>query len=68
MSAVSYAARGLSSGTPVAHGLILPTVLGTDPKCLAQAPRGHCIGVTEVIVNVTGGTMLMGLAAEELCR
>ena len=33
---------------------------------LAQAARGHFIGATEVLVNVTGGTTLMGLAAEEL--
>ena len=33
---------------------------------LAQAARRHFIGATEVLVNVTGGTTLMGLAAEEL--
>ena len=35
-------------------------------KRLAKAARGHFIGATEVLVNVTGGTTLMGLAAEEL--
>ena len=33
---------------------------------LAPAARAHFIGATEVLVNVTGGTTLMGLAAEEL--
>ena len=33
---------------------------------LAQAARRHFIGASEVLVNVTGGTTLMGLAAEEL--
>ena len=35
-------------------------------KRLAKDARGHFIGATEVFVNVTGGTTLMGLAAEEL--
>lgn len=35
-------------------------------RLLAQAARGHFVGATEVLVNVTGGTTLMGLAAEEL--
>ena len=33
---------------------------------LARRARGHFIGAAEVLVNVTGGTTLMGLAAEEL--
>ena len=40
---------------------------GSDAiRGLTQAARSHFIGVTEVLVNVTGGTTLMGLAAEEL--
>ena len=35
-------------------------------KRLAREERGHFIGAAEVLVNVTGGTTLMGLAAEEL--
>lgn len=35
-------------------------------KTLAKKARGHFVGATEVLVNVTGGTTLMGLAAEEL--
>ena len=35
-------------------------------KRLADDARGHFIGAAEVLVNVTGGTTLMGLAAEEL--
>ena len=33
---------------------------------LASEARGHFIGAADVLVNVTGGTTLMGLAAEEL--
>ena len=33
---------------------------------LAREARGHFIGAAGVLVNVTGGTTLMGLAAEEL--
>ena len=33
---------------------------------LAKAARRHFVGATEVFVNVTGGTTLMGLAAEGL--
>jgi len=35
-------------------------------KQLAMAARKHFIGAIEVMVNATGGTTLMGLAAEEL--
>ena len=38
----------------------------SEIRRLAQAARRHFIGATEVLVNVTGGTTLMGLAAEEL--
>ena len=33
---------------------------------LAHAARTHLVGATEVVVNVTGGTTLMGLAAESV--
>ena len=33
---------------------------------LAKSARRHFIGAADVLVNVTGGTTLMGLAAEEL--
>ena len=40
---------------------------GSDAiRRLTRTARRHFIGVTEVLVNVTGGTTLMGLAAEEL--
>ena len=38
----------------------------TAIKCLARSARKHFVGASEVLVNVTGGTTLMGLAAEEL--
>ena len=38
----------------------------SEIRRLAQAARGHFIGASDVLVNVTGGTTLMGLAAEEL--
>jgi len=38
----------------------------SEIRRLAQAARRHFIGAAEVLVNVTGGTTLMGLAAEEL--
>lgn len=37
-------------------------------KRLAKDARGHFVGATEVLVNVTGGTTLMGLATEELAK
>ncbi len=37
-----------------------------DLERLAKETRRHFIGATEVFVNVTGGTTLMGLAAEKL--
>ena len=49
--------------------LLLEDAFSGGPEAirrLAQAARGHFIGATEVLVNVTGGTTLMGLAAEEL--
>ena len=33
---------------------------------LAHSTRRHFIGATEVLVNITGGTTMMGLAAEKL--
>ena len=40
---------------------------GSDAiRRLTRPARRHFIGITEVLVNVTGGTTLMGLAAEEL--
>ena len=39
---------------------------GNEVRRLAKDARKHFIGATEVLVNVTGGTTLMGLAAEEL--
>ena len=38
----------------------------SEIRRLVQAARRHFIGAPEVLVNVTGGTTLMGLAAEEL--
>ena len=35
-------------------------------EALVKAARHHLIGAEEVLVNVTGGTTLMGLAAEKL--
>ena len=37
-----------------------------EVKRLERASRQHFIGASEVVVNVTGGTTLMGLAAEAL--
>ena len=37
-------------------------------KRLAQASRRHFIGADDVLVNVTGGTTLMGLTAEALAN
>ena len=42
---------------------------GSDEiKGLKKSARQHFIGATEVVVNVTGGTTLMGLAAEALAN
>ena len=38
----------------------------TEIDALVKAARKHLIGAEEVLVNVTGGTTLMGLAAEAL--
>ena len=38
----------------------------SEIRRLAHAARRHFIGAGEVLVNVTGGTTLMGLVAEEL--
>ena len=49
--------------------LVLEDAFGggsAEIKRIARAARGHFIGATEVLVNVTGGTTLMGLAADEL--
>ena len=49
--------------------LILEDAFGGGPEeieGLAQAARRHFLGAGEVLVNVTGGTTLMGLAAESL--
>ncbi len=37
-------------------------------KPLTDAARPHLIGADEVLVNVTGGTTLMGLAAEKVAK
>lgn len=37
-------------------------------KTLAKKARGHFVGATEVLVNVTGGTTLMGFVAESLAN
>ena len=40
---------------------------GAEAICrLARTARKHFIGASRILVNVTGGTTLMGLAAEEL--
>jgi hypothetical protein len=41
---------------------------GHDIKCLTTQAREHFIGVDRVLVNVTGGTTLMGIAVEELAN
>ena len=49
--------------------LVLEDAFGggyAEIKRVAKAARAHFIGAAEVLVNVTGGTTLMGLAAEEL--
>ena len=49
--------------------LILEDAFGGGPaeiRQLASPARTHFIGADEVLVNVTGGTTLMGLAAERL--
>ena len=49
--------------------LLLEDAFGGGPaeiRRLTEGARGHFIGAPEVFVNVTGGTTLMGLAAEEL--
>ena len=35
-------------------------------KRVAKSARAHFVGATEVLVNVTGGTTLMGLIAEAM--
>ena len=52
---------------PVEHLLLKDAFGGADEiKQMAKDSRRRFIGATEVLVNVTGGTTLMGLAAEEL--
>ena len=52
---------------PVQHLLLNDAFGGSDEiKQMAKDSRQRFIGATEVLVNVTGGTTLMGLAAEEL--
>lgn len=49
--------------------LLLEDAFGGGPaeiNRLTEDARRHFIGATEVLVNVTGGTTLMGLVAEEL--
>ena len=48
--------------------LLLEDPYGGRPEieCLVKGARRHFIGADEVLVNVTGGTTLMGLAAEAL--
>ena len=41
---------------------------GPEIERLAKATRGHFVGATDVLVNVTGGTTLMGLTAEALAK
>ena len=51
--------------------LVLEAPFGGGPdeiERVARAARRHLIGAVEVLVNVTGGTTLMGLAAEEIAN
>ena len=51
------------------EALLLEDAFGGGPdsiRQLARSAREYFVGASEVLVNVTGGTTLMGLAAEEL--
>ena len=54
---------------PVEH-LLLDDAFGgkNEIKELAKKAREHFVGATEVLVNVTGGTTLMGFVAESLAN